>query len=54
MAQNCEHLKMLCLTKWVRGVMVTDVGFELRDRSSNPSVCQITDDGLRQVVYFEP
>ena len=30
---------------WVRGLMVTNVGFEFRDRSSIPSVCQITDDG---------
>ena len=36
--------------------MVTEVGFEFRDRSSNPNVCQITDDGLsaRQVVYIVP
>ena len=32
--------------------MVTEVGFEFRDLSSTPTVCMITDDGLRQVVYL--
>ena len=32
--------------------MVTGVEFEFRDRSSNPIVCQITDESLRQVVYI--
>ena len=33
--------------------MVTNVGFEFRDQSSIPIVCQIMDDGLRQVVNIE-
>ena len=33
---------------------VTEVGFEIHGRSSNPIMCQITDDGLRQVVYIVP
>ena len=37
---------------WVR--MVPEVLFGLRDQSLNPIVCQITDDGLRQVVYILP
>ena len=33
---------------WVRGLKATELGFEFRDRSSNPIECQITitDDGL--------
>ena len=30
--------------QWVRGLTITEVGFEFRDRSSNPIVCQIKDD----------
>ena len=30
-------------TLWVIGLKVTEVGFEFRDRSSNLSMCQITD-----------
>ena len=36
----------------VRGLKVTEVGLEFPDRSSNPVECQITDDGLRQLVCF--
>ena len=32
--------------------MVTEVGFEFRDRSSNPIECQITDEDLRQFLYI--
>ena len=34
--------------KWVRGLTVTNVGFEFRDRSLISIVCQITDDGHRK------
>ena len=37
---------------WVRGLKFAEVGFEFRDQSSNPSVCLITDDGLRKFVYL--
>ena len=40
--------------QWVRGLMVANVGFEFRDWSSIPIMCQITGDGLRQVVYIVP
>ena len=34
----------------VFGLMVANVGFKSRDWAPNPSVCHITDDGLREVV----
>ena len=38
----------------VCGLMVANVAFEFRDRSSIPILYQILDDGLRQVVYIVP
>ena len=39
---------------WVRGLMVAIVGFQIRDLSLTLIMCQITDDGLRQVVFIVP
>ena len=37
---------MKIYTMEVRGLMVTEVGFEFHNRSSNPTVCLITDETL--------
>ena len=37
------------MSPWSNGLMVTEVGFEFLDGSSNPIVCQITDD-----IYIVP
>ena len=42
-------IKTFCI---IRGLMVAKVGFKYRDRGSIPTVCQIMDDNLRQVVYI--
>ena len=39
------------LILFVRGLMVTNVGFEFCDRSPIPIVYQIINDSLRQFVY---
>ena len=44
-------LKMLKLVTRFRGLMVANVGFELRVRCWNPTVCQITDDGRSSTLY---
>ena len=50
-ALNCCFFMHLLFFMWVRGVMVTGVGFEFRDRSSNPILCQITDGSLRRCLH---
>ena len=54
---NCKHILETQDSSdflWVRGLMVSNVGFEFCDRSSIPIVCQITDDDHRKLVYIVP
>ena len=50
-SSNFIYAKIVKRT-WVLGLLVAEVGFEFQDRSSNLIVCQITNNGLRQVVYI--
>ena len=49
---SSSHQYLLAMRGRIHGLMVTNMGFEFRDRSSIPIVCLITDDGFRQVVYI--
>ena len=51
---NIEGRGSQAFRLWVRGLMVANVGFEYRNRSSILIVHQIMDDGFRQVVYIVP
>ena len=51
---NENLIKNLIRMKWVHGLMITKTGFDFHDRNTNPIMCLIMDDGLRQVFYILP
>ena len=55
MKYSVNNVDLLNLVSWVRGqTTVTKVVFAFCERSSNPTVYQITDYGLKQFLHIVP